>query len=87
METQLNMPDSIEFLLGKISGQLDGFEARLDELKEGMKSVGQRQVSIENRVGKLERMEARRSGILATMASIAGVVGGGLAAFVVKKLS
>jgi hypothetical protein len=81
------MTDSVEFLLGKISGQLDALEKRLDELKEGILTTGQRQAATEQRVSDLERKEARRSGILATMASIAGVVGGGLAAFVVKKLS
>jgi hypothetical protein len=79
------MADSTEFLLGKISGQLDGFEQRLDELRDGVAGMGRRQTSAEERVGKLEREAAHRNGIFTTIAGLCSVAGGGIVAFLGKK--
>jgi hypothetical protein len=80
------MADSLEYLLGKISGQLDGLEARMDDIKTSVAQVGERQRETEGRVGKLERREAHRSGIIAAIAGSASLLGGAFVTFLSRKV-
>jgi hypothetical protein len=80
------MADSLEYLLGKISGQLDGLEGRMDDIKESVVDVSGRQRYTEERIGKLERREAHRSGIIAAIAGSASLLGGALVTFLTKKV-
>jgi hypothetical protein len=80
------MADSLEYLLGKISGQLDGLEGRMDDIKESVVDVASRQRHSEDRIGKLERREAHRSGMLAAIAGSASLLGSALVTFLTKKV-
>jgi hypothetical protein len=80
------MADSLEYLLGKISGQLDGLEGRMDDIKESVVDVAGRQRETEQRVGKLERREAHRSGMIAAIAGSASLLGSALVTFLTKKV-
>lgn len=80
------MADSLEYLLGKISGQLDGLEGRMDDIKESVVDVSGRQRYSEERIGKLERREAHRSGIVAAIAGSASLLGSALVTFLTKKV-
>ena len=80
------MADSLEYLLGKISGQLDGLEGRMDDIKESVVDVSGRQRYTEERIGKLERREAHRSGMIAAIAGSASLLGGALVTFLTKKV-
>jgi hypothetical protein len=80
------MSDSLEYLLGKISGQLDGLEGRMDDIKESVVDVASRQRHSEDRIGKLERREAHRSGMLAAIAGSASLLGSALVTFLTKKV-
>ena len=80
------MSDSLEYLLGKISGQLDGLEGRMDDIKESVVDVASRQRQSEDRIGKLERRDAHRSGMLAAIAGSASLLGSALVTFLTKKV-
>jgi hypothetical protein len=80
------MSDSLEYLLGKISGQLDGLEGRMDDIKESVVDVASRQRHSEERIGKLERRDAHRSGMLAAIAGSASLLGSALVTFLTKKV-
>ena len=80
------MADSLEYLLGKISGQLDGLEGRMDDIKESVVDVASRQRHSEDRIGKLERREAHRSGMLAAIAGGASLLDSALVTFLTKKV-
>jgi hypothetical protein len=80
------MSDSLEYLLGKISGQLDGLEGRMDDIKESVVDVASRQRHSEDRIGKLERRDAHRSGMLAAIAGSASLLGSALVTFLTKKV-
>ena len=80
------MADSLEYLLGKISGQLDGLEGRMDDIKESVVDVSGRQRYSEERISKLERREAHRSGIVAAIAGGASLLGSALITFLTKKV-
>jgi hypothetical protein len=80
------MADSLEYLLGKISGQLDGLEGRMDDIKESVVDVAGRQRETEQRVGKLKRREAHRSGMIAAVAGSASLLGSALVTFLTKKV-
>ena len=80
------MADSLEYLLGKISGQLDGLEGRMDDIKESVVDVASRQRHSEDRIGKMERREAHRSGMLAAIAGSASLLGSALVTFLTKKV-
>ncbi|MPZ32060.1 MAG: hypothetical protein GEV13_13870 [Rhodospirillales bacterium] len=80
------MADSLEYLLGKISGQLDGLEGRMDDIKESVVDVSGRQRYSEERIGKLERREAHRSGMIAAIAGSASLLGSALVTFLTKKV-
>lgn len=80
------MADSLEYLLGKISGQLDGLEGRMDDIKQSVVDVASRQRHSEDRIGKLERREAHRSGMLAAIAGSASLLGSALVTFLTKKV-
>lgn len=80
------MADSLEYLLGKISGQLDGLEGRMDDIKESVFEVASRQRHSEDRIGKLERREAHRSGMIAAIAGSASLLGSAVVTFLTKKV-
>ena len=80
------MADSLEYLLGKISGQLAGLEGRMDDIKESVVDVSSRQRHSEERFGKLERREAHRSGLIAAIAGSASLLGSALVTFLTKKV-
>jgi hypothetical protein len=80
------MSDSLEYLLGNISGQLDGLEGRMDDIKESVVDVASRQRHSEERIGKLERRDAHRSGMLAAIAGSASLLGSALVTFLTKKV-
>lgn len=80
------MADSLEYLLGKISGQLDGLEGRMDDIKESVFEVVWRQRHSEDRIGKLERREAHRSGMIAAIAGSASLLGSAVVTFLTKKV-
>ena len=80
------MADSLEYLLGKISGQLDGLEGRMDDIKASVVEAAGRQRDTEDRVGKLERREAHRSGMIAAIAASASLIGGAFVTFLSKKV-
>ena len=80
------MAESLEYLLGKISGQLDGLEGRMDDIKESVVDVSSRQRHSEERIGKLERREAHRSGLIAAIAGSASLLGSALVTFLTKKV-
>jgi hypothetical protein len=80
------MADSLEYLLGKISGQLAGLEGRMDDIKESVVDVSSRQRHSEERIGKLERREAHRSGLIAAIAGSASLLGSALVTFLTKKV-
>jgi hypothetical protein len=80
------MSDSLEYLLGKISGQLDGLEGRMDDIKESVVDVASRLRHSEDRIGKLERRDAHRSGMLAAIAGSASLLGSALVTFLTKKV-
>ncbi|HYC64628.1 MAG TPA: hypothetical protein VEC14_07860 [Reyranellaceae bacterium] len=77
--------DSIEYLLGKISGQLDGMEQRQAEIKDVLERHVADDKGVEARVASLERSDARRGGMLASIAGIASIAGGGLVTFFARK--
>ena len=79
------MADSVEYLLGKISGQLDGLEVRMDDIKAAAVEAGLRQRETEQRIGKLERREAHRSGMVAAIAGGASLIGSAFITFVTRK--
>jgi hypothetical protein len=79
------MADSLEYLLGKISGQLDGLEIRMDDIKASVVVTADRQRESERRIGKLERSVAHRNGMLATAVGVASLVGSGIVTFLTKK--
>ena len=79
------MADSLEYLLGKISGQLDGLENRMDDIKTSVVDVADRQRESERRIGKLERGAAHRNGIMAAVVGVASLLGSGVVTFLTKK--
>ena len=79
------MADSLDYLMGKISGQLEGLDGRMDDLKESIGQVGARQQDLEERVGTLERRESHSAGVLATIAAVASLVGGSLVNWLSRK--
>jgi hypothetical protein len=79
------MADSIEYLLGKISGQLDGLEGRMDDLKASVVEASVRQRETEQRVGKLERRDAHRAGVIAAIAGSASLLGSAVVTFLTRK--
>jgi len=79
------MADSVEYLLGKISGQLDGLEGRMDDLKASVVEASMRQRETEQRVGKLERREAHHAGVVAAIAGSASLLGSAVVTFLTRK--
>lgn len=62
---------SIDYQLGQVAEQLRGINRRLDD---GSK----RHAEIDERLDKLELIEARRTGVIAAIAGAASLVGGAL---------
>jgi len=62
------MNGSIEYQLGEIRAELRSISQRLDEGSE-------RHSDFDSRLDKLELIEAKRGGVIAAIAALAGIVG------------
>jgi len=62
------MNGSLDYKLGEIATRLDAIEKRLDQGSE-------RYAEIDKRIDRLDLIEAKRGGVIAAVAALAGVVG------------
>jgi hypothetical protein len=62
------MNGSLDYKLGEIATRLDAIEKRLDHGSE-------RYADIDKRIDRLDLIEAKRGGVIAAVAALAGVVG------------
>jgi septal ring factor EnvC (AmiA/AmiB activator) len=70
--------DSVEYQLGEIRAELRSISQRLDEGSKRHRDLDESDDDLKRRLAALEMVEAKRAGVMATIAALAGIVGGAI---------